>query len=466
MPINYYLLVEILTAVFFVGMLLSLPFGLRRSWMWVLVALPWAAEVLEVGGFLLTLPTDLFAGVGGAVIAAYLLLWDSSKIREIWRQSLLLRFVFLYFIWMGITVLFSSEFVVSFKFWISQFAYFSLFGIGGYLWARQVGQAEIVRVYGFLLGSAAFILGICLIEHLILGGTKQTVGEAIRPFMREHTVYGAYTAWFFLAAVAWFAIRPSVRGLFFVGMAGAALLLSYSRGGWLSALGALGIWGLLEGFRRLSPMQRLVAVGLSGAALVGGLLTLFQYNPEYLELQAYHLGGETGKHFASSFDIKQNLSNRERVNRWFAALQMIEDKPGLGFGPNTFSREYSAYQRSLTRTAISVELGEVGGAHSEYLTAASEMGLVGLLFLLAIYSRSLWLGSKGLYQPTPDVRRGVFILLSLPLLSYYLHGFINNFIDHGHMAALVYLHWGLLGALESKGIWASYEQATTVSLSL
>jgi len=210
-------------------------------------------------------------------------------------------------------------------------------------------------------------------------------------------------------------------------------------------------------------MQRLVAVGLSGVALIGGLLALLQYNPEYLELQAYHVGGETGKHFASSFDVKQNLSNLERVNRWFAALQMIEERPGFGFGPNTFSREYSAYQRSLTRTAISVELGEVGGAHSEYLTAASEMGLVGFLLLIAVYGRSMWLGSKGLYRPIPYAERAVFILLGLPLLSYYLHGFINNFMDHGHMAGLVYLHWGLLGGLESRGIFASHEKVAIAS---
>ncbi len=463
MPINYYLLVEVLTGIFLVGAFFSLPFGLRRSWLWVLVALPWAAEVLEVGDFLLTLPTDLFAGLGGAAIAAYLFLWEPSKLREAWQQSLLLRFVLLYFMWMGVTVLFSSDAVVSLKFWVSQLAYFALFGIGGYLWARQVGQAEIGRAYGFLLGSAAFVLGICLIEHVILGGTREKVDQAIKPFMREHTVYGAYAAWFFLAAIAWFAMRPTLWKLFFVGITGAALLLSYSRGAWLSVLGALGIWGLLEGFRRLSPLQRLVAVGLAGIALVGGLLTLLQYNPEYLEQQAYRLGGETGKHFASSFDVKQNLSNRERINRWFAALQMIEERPGFGFGPNTFSREYSAYQRSLTRTTISVELGEVGGAHSEYFTAASEMGLLGLLLLLAIYARSLWVGSKGLYQPTPYIQRGGFILLALPLLSYYLHGFINNFMDHGHMAGLVYLHWGLLGGLEARGIFVSDEKVITVS---
>jgi len=463
MLIDYYLLVQILTGVFFLGAVLSLPFGAHRSWAWVLVALPWASEVLQVGDFPLTLPTDFLVAVGGLGVAAYVFAWAPSEASEIWQKSTLLRFVLLYFMWMAVTVFFSSHFIVSLKFWVSQFGYFSLFGVGGYLWARRVGEAGIARGYGLLLGSAAFVLGICLIEHFLLGGTKQSVGRAIEPFMRDYTVYGAYSAWFFLASLVWFTMQPSVGRLVFVGITGTALLFSYSRGGWLSGLGALGIWGLLEGFRRLSPMQRLVTVGLSGVALVGGLLALFQYNPDYLRLQAYRVGGEVGKHFASSFDVKQNFSNLERVNRWFAALLMIEERPGLGFGPNTFSREYSAYQRSLTRTPISVELGEVGGAHSEYLTAASEMGLIGLLLLIAVYGRSLWLGSKGLYRPISYAERGVFLLLGLPLLSYYLHGFINNFMDHGHMAGLVYLHWGLLGGLESRGIFASHEKVASAS---
>jgi len=191
MPINYYLLVEVLTGVFLLGALFSLPFGLTRSWAWVLVALPWAAEVLPIGDFLLTLPTDFLVLIGGSAMAAYVFVWNPYVASEIWQKSILLRFVFLYFTWMAITVFFSSDLIVSLKFWVSQFGYYTLFGIGGYLWARRVGEKGVVQGYSLLISSAAFVLGICLIEHFLLGGTKQTVGQAIRPFMREHTLYGA-----------------------------------------------------------------------------------------------------------------------------------------------------------------------------------------------------------------------------------------------------------------------------------
>jgi hypothetical protein len=44
--------------------------------------------------------------------------------------------------------------------------------------------------------------------------------------------------------------------------------------------------------------------------------------------------------------------------------------------------------------------------------------------------------------------RLIGLLVSVPLLSYYLHAFINNFMDHGKVAALIYLHWGAAMALE------------------
>lgn len=122
---------------------------------------------------------------------------------------------------------------------------------------------------------------------------------------------------------------------------------------------------------------------------------------------------------------------------------MIQERPLHGFGPNTFAQEYSAYQRSLTRTSVSVEMGEVGGAHSEYLTAASELGLPGLLLLLGIYLTTLFAGIRGFWRSQDPARRWTYALVTFPLLSYYLHSFINNFMDHGHMAALVYLHWGV-----------------------
>lgn len=446
-PLYVYLISGITGVTLLLG-LLALPVRPAIGFFWAVLALPWAAEILEMsrGMLALTLPTDAFAALLGLLTLGYALFLKPTFLQLLWSKTRLFRWIILYFVWMGITVLSSSDNLISTKFWIAQVAYFTAFGLGAVLWLyqREPSFTPLSLYKNALFWSAAAVLAFCVGNHLELGGTRDTVDKAIFPFMREHTVYGAYTAWFFTAAVLYLFFFPSVRQLLIVLLAGAGLILSYSRGGWLSALGALGLFGAVEVLRRLPPILRVGLLGIGGGGILVTIITLFQYNPQVLEIYAYQSGGEIGKHLTSSFDIKENASNLERVNRWYAAWRMIVERPILGFGPNTFAQEYSAYQSSLTRTKISVEMGEVGGAHSEYLTAASEMGLPGLIFLLGIYVHSAIIGMRGFLKAPTREKKAQYALLTFPLLTYYLHGFINNFMDHGHMAALVYLHWGLL----------------------
>lgn len=454
------LLVYLVTLILGMSAFLLFPLSRRTAWLLLVPGIPWASEILKTDTLTLTLPTDAFAAMGGLAIASYIL-FSPSIIVYIWRASIL-RWVILYLGWIGVTIPFSADEMISLKFWISQSAYFLAAGIGAYLWMRGASERGYQLLPALLLVSGVIVLGLCVSQHLQFGGTRATVDKSIAPFMREHTVYGAYSAWFFVMSVVFLVLRPRILTGIAVIVSGAALFLSYSRGGWLSAIIALAVWGGLEMLRRLSPAVRFfLAATVAGGGLLAGLF-LIGYNPEVLQLQAKHRLGEVGEHFISSFDVKKNASNMERVNRWFAALQMIEERPITGFGVNTFVQEYSAYQRSLTRTSISVEMGEVGGAHSEYFTAAAELGIPGLLLLLGIYISTLIVGIRGMWREETTVSRWKYALFTLPLLSYYLHGFINNFMDHGHMAALVYLHWGVLAALQREAVPSLYARLERV----
>ncbi|MCS6896155.1 MAG: O-antigen ligase family protein [Bacteroidia bacterium] len=445
----YEYLVLFLTVALMGLALLVFPFSRRTAWLILTAGIPWTIELSEWESLTLSLPTDIFAVLTGSVTGVYLLFFP-HHLRRIWHASIT-RWVVLYLLWMGIGVIFSADHVISLKFWISQSAYFLAFGIGSYLWLERRGSPTQLYLW-VILPSAALVMSICVLEHLKMGGSRAVVDKAISPFMREHTVYGAYGAWFFTASVVAFFLRPGILTTAAVGISGTALVLSYSRGGWLSALGALSIWFAVEQLRRLSAITRFVLVsGVSIMLLIMGIF-LISYNPEILQLYAKQQVGEIGEHLVSSFDVQQNASNMERINRWFSAIQMIQERPLLGFGANTFAQEYSAYQRSITRTKISVEMGEIGGAHSEYFTAASEMGIPGLVLLLGIYLSTIWFGMSYLWREGSASKRWEVALVLLPLLSYYLHGFINNFMDHGHMAALVYLHWGILAVLQRESV--------------
>jgi O-antigen ligase len=348
---------------------------------------------------------------------------------------------------MFVATLLSVHLIVSVKFFVMQFAYMLAYGgLGYYLMHR--GTVDIESVYKrYLIGALVATFFVCVTEHIILGATRDTVDQAIKPFFREHTVYGAFTAWMFVAYfILW---RNSMVSLSLL----VALLFSgsYSRGGWLSVLGALGLWPIISWLGRLRRNQALATVAGLGLILVGGISFLLSQGQMWLEDKLSELLGDTGKRIASSFDVERDVSNLGRIHRWIVAWELFKQEPVHGIGPNAFPEEYHALKRSsMLFEAIKKTDLAYAGIHSEYLTALAEMGIPGLLLLVAMYGLTLYYPFRYAVSAQSEYHKVTGWLVALPLLSYYLHAFINNFMDHGKMAALIYMHWGAAMALEVK----------------
>ena len=159
---------------------------------------------------------------------------------------------------------------------------------------------------------------------------------------------------------------------------------------------------------------------------------MFLQNPilEKLEANRQDSSDNLIEHFTSLSNISTDASNMERINRWKCALQMFYERPFFGWGPGTYQFHYAPFQVSSDRTIISSNYGDAGNAHSEYLSALSESGVLGFVTFFLVVFVSLFLHGIALRFP----------LVSFALVSLYVEFPIRMKLHH----------------LRSVCVWSSY----------
>jgi O-antigen ligase len=163
-----------------------------------------------------------------------------------------------------------------------------------------------------------------------------------------------------------------------------------------------------------------------------------------------------GEQIRSISNISTDASNVERLNRWIAAFGIIEDYPVLGCGPGTYQFIYAAYQKGKYKTTISTNFGNGGNAHSEYIGPWAETGLPGVMTIIAMMIVVLYLGIKT-YIKTQDKTAKILSLSAiLALISYYIHGVMNNFLDTDKLSLPF---WGAFVIIVVLNIRLKHEQS-------
>jgi len=351
--------------------------------------------------------------------------------------------------WLFITCLTSTDLMVSFKMLISRL----WFIVGFYLLATQLFRQE-KRMYTYVWLIVISFTGViiyAIFNHMQYGLDNQVMAHRVAsPFYKDHTSYGASLGFLLpvLAGLFLFIKRENINSRFLMVLLILlyvfATVVSYTRATWLSILASIGFWAILK----LKIRFEIVLVGV--AILVGLFFSVRTEMMIQLEQNRVESSGEFSDHVQSISNITTDQSNLERLNRWSCALRMWQDKPFFGFGPGTYQFEYGRYQRSYEKTRISTDFGTMGTAHSEYFGPLAETGVLGLLSILLVIGTTLYTGIR-VYLTSKKRSIRIFSLAVLVgLVSYYLHGLLNNFLDTDKISVLF---WGFTAMLVAMDIY-------------
>lgn len=238
------------------------------------------------------------------------------------------------------------------------------------------------------------------------------------------------------AVFVWQGWLPKVLALVMVGVNTSCLLLTQSRGGWIGLVVAVLAFLILMRYWWSPSLPRLLRIwglpllfgGLVGVVILGYLLVPpFRYR------------------LASIFAGSGDSSNAFRINVWRSVLQMIHDRPILGFGPGdlVFKRVYPLYSQARF-SALS--------AYSVLLEITVEAGLIGL-------TAFLWLLLVTFNQGYVQLRRlralgdrdGFWLIGALALMVGMLgHGAVDTVWYRPEVSVLWWLGVALVASFYSQ----------------
>jgi len=442
----YFYPYNLLPVVFFITY--SAIFHLQQLVFFLSFCTPLAISLKEMGlsqGPDLSIPTEpIMAGLMLIYILNQLSKNQSDK-KFIYHPISII--IILQLFWMFVTTIASIDIIVSFKYFISRLWFiFSCYIIIPHLFQNKKNIITFVFAYAWALAIVVFYT---ILQHAKYNFNDKAADWVVSPFYNDHTAYGAALAMFISVLLSIFFIKTLSKkvkimalGLFLLFVL--AIILSFARAGWLSLIVALAIF--------ISFLLRIKFKTIFLSLIILALLFLVFKTDVLMSLGQNNTDAEGGfsNNVESVSNISTDASNLERLNRWSCAIRMWQDKPFLGWGPGTYMFHYAPYQLSKDHTIISTNFGTNGNAHSEYLGPLSEQGVFGFLMVVILLIYTSFLGYKLVYSLADHEDRILCIGLFLGLMTYFVHGFFNNFLDSDKLSLPF---WSFLAGLVTFDIY-------------
>ena len=355
----------------------------------------------------------------------------------------------IYFVlgWMLFTTLISSFPIVSLKHLTSQLWFIvPFYFLGTQLFRTKKKMKQFVWTY---LAGLFIVVAYTLIHHAQNGWTQKAAHWVMYPFYNDHTAYAAVLALFIPIALTMATnkkehstnrlLAGAITAILFI-----AIILSYTRAAWLSLVIALCVFVV---FKLKIKFQHVLMMVV---AIVALFLSFRSEIFMKLEKNRQDSATDFNKHIQSISNISTDASNLERINRWNSALRMWKQRPVLGWGPGTYQFNYAPFQKSSEMTIISTNAGDMGNAHSEFIGPLAEQGFPGMIAMIVFVIVVLYCGAN-YFSKSDHVENKKWILgILLGLVTYFVHGTLNNFLDTDKLAVPF---WGFVSMIVALDVY-------------
>lgn len=425
-----------------------LLFQSKWFYLFLILLIPISQDVLIGETAKINLPSEIML----VVIIPVFLLFNLKYQKGLWK---LLKHpvtvIILLDLFIGLISALTSNFI---DVGIKRIAIQSLFFFGFYVTIPIFNDFKKLSIIWLL-----YVLGLVpviyhtLSMHAHYNFNPRVVFNICSPYYSDHTIYGACLAFIIPFLIIVLKKRKDFFTNKLLSVALSLMLLlvivsefaALSRAAILSLFVTLIFYWLLK--MRISYKSLITILIFMSTIVFFSAEVIYGYAKQN---EAVSNDGQISNHLTSVTNVNTDASNLERINRWICAIRMFEEKPLLGFGPGTYQFEYNQFQSVDNKTYISTNLGDKGNAHSEYLTALSEKGIVGGILFLVLVLTTVYIGMQNHYSLDDGIMKSLNLAMLLGLITFFFHGIFNAFLDQSKMAFLVYSALGTIAFIHQK----------------
>jgi len=437
-----------------VAIILLSFFSLDKVLLLIVFLVPFSVPLRE---FIPNLPVDFYLPteplmVGVLLVFIFKILYQRKFENRIIRHPVSIA-IAANLIWILITSITSTMPVVSLKFFTARIWFvIAFYLLGTQLFKNFENTKKFIWLY---VVSFTAIIFYVLNRQYESGLFNQVAANyVVSPFYSDHTSYGAMLAMFIPVLLGFeFASEYSSQTkflIFFVLLIFlVAFIFSYTRAAWISFAGMIFIWLLIK-FKLKLRTVLLIFTGLT--------TFFFIYKSEILiklSLNKQDSSKNIEKHLESIANVTTDASNLERLNRWSCAIRMFNERPVFGWGPGTYMFKYAPFQLSYEKTIISTNAADRGNAHSEYIGPLAESGALGMVTFIMILITTVYTALKVYLHSKKKEIKMLSLCLLLGLITYFIHGLLNNFLDTDKASVPF---WGFIAIIVAMDVYHTSEE--------
>lgn len=415
----------------------------------LIICLPLSTEWQVTPSLSLDFPTEPFL-ILLSFLAICKWIYQPKVFPIVLLKSNLFLLVLLHLIWLLINILFSTQPLISLKFFIAKVWYVIPF----VMLLQHFTQTPnlIPKISKLLAVSMLLVIVQSLLRHSFEAFSFEGIKYTLSPFFRNHVNYSAtlvlvmpillYLKPFNKEAInkRWLNWNNIVVIIYFLG-----LFFAYSRGAWLAVLvGFIAAYAI-----KYNRLQSLIWSSIFMLVIV---LFTFIYKNNFLKLAPqfnttiYH--SNLTDHLQATIALK-DVSNAERFYRWIAGFNMVSEHPITGFGTNTFYHHYKQYTAQLFKTWVSNN-DDHSTVHNYFLLTLIEQGIIGFLLFFGMMIVAL-LKAQKLYNLTSNLfYKNVAKVVGVMLVMICVLNFLSDLIETDKVGGLFWLCLGILIWLEEK----------------